>query len=582
MKSRWFIRALIIPLALSSWTALGAASFWIPFSATPVTGTKGGKSGLFVISSSTVGSSPAPVPIWITTSEPTLLGAALAADAGVSPAPATLTPAVMIYAAEGSDAKLHLYGLDLANPSGSTKPPKPVQITSLSVAASEAICSVGQVEANATEPTTLSVVVHVATPMSGSKPGTEGYCAGVPSGKYYLAAYTASVSTAPTLLSIPGGTATFSAIENDGNFVPLNSKSGVLAGLYYWDSVTKDENFYSSAAFSKSTASLSGVESTPVACTNIGAVTNGGENLLAGDYLATVTTAKGAGSYEFTSSGSSHEFFAGQATGCVTDTANLYFIGTPAGSKTAAIYQETAASLTTAKSLLSGVGPTGTQSFSLVGSNGAVVILEEQFISTAGAITTTAKTVPVGVASKTAKTIGGPFSGGSYASFLAAPKGETSGDDWLFLSEIHEAVSGGKVTVSFASQALDPATGTTVLPSSTHSVWQSFGPFATEIQGSVLEITGITDTDGGFGGGSLDLVTVGSTGSPSKITLTGGGSYKVPASYLLSFIGFNGTSVASGILSSVKGEASMGAALNAATKVIVPLSLADTNVQPML
>ena len=35
--------------------------------------------------------------------------------------------------------------------------------------------------------------------------------------------------------------------------------------------------------------SLSGVEATPIACTNVGADINGGANLLAGDYLATLT-----------------------------------------------------------------------------------------------------------------------------------------------------------------------------------------------------------------------------------------------------------------------------------------------------
>ena len=171
MTKRWRLRALAITLTLGAPAVWGAGSgFWMPYSATPATAA--GKSGLFLISSNAVGASPAPTPGWVTTAEPTVLGPALQGFPGGTTPPTTVTPALMIYAAQGADGSQHLYGLDLANPTNSTSLPKPVQITNLSVPASQAICSVGQFETNATAPKTLSVVIHVATPEAGAKPGT--------------------------------------------------------------------------------------------------------------------------------------------------------------------------------------------------------------------------------------------------------------------------------------------------------------------------------------------------------------------------------------------------------------------------
>jgi hypothetical protein len=86
MKARRSMRTLAIALALGPWTAWGAGSgFWIPYAATPVTSS--GKSGLFLINSNQVGSSPAPVPSFVTTSEVTLLGATFQGFPGSSQRP---------------------------------------------------------------------------------------------------------------------------------------------------------------------------------------------------------------------------------------------------------------------------------------------------------------------------------------------------------------------------------------------------------------------------------------------------------------------------------------------------------------
>jgi hypothetical protein len=574
MNNRWRMRALVIILALGTSVAWASPGFWMPFSATPVTGTTGGKSGLFVIPSYAVGSSPAPTPSFITTAAPTLLGFTFTL-VGTFTAPTSVTPALMIYSAKGADGNLHLYGLNLTNPSNSSIPPKPVQITNLSVKAPNVICAAGQSQSNLTVPTTLSVVIHVATPTAGSP------CQNVPTGTYYLAAYTNSATTAPTVLKIPGGTATLSAIANDGPFVALNNQPiGLLGGILYWDSVTQDENFYfTPAGFNgaPSKVPVTGVKSTPAAC--IGATSFNSLNRLGGDYLAAVNTTKGYASYAFTPAGVANEFFAGQATGCVTDASHLYFIGTAAGGMTAAIYEEALSSLTAPLMLLPGVTSSATAQYSLLGSNTAVVVIDKSALSGATS-STTLETVPVGVKSTSAKTIAGPYAGAVVAGFLAAPTGQPAIDDQLFVSLRSQTISGTTVKVTYSSHLLAPS-GASILTPPANTVWQALGPLTNELNGEVLEITGITDTNGAYGGANLHVWPVGATmGVP--ITLTGGASYKVPATYLLIASGFFGTPIAEGALVSVAKAPSMGLALNASKTVIVPISLSNTSVLPML
>jgi hypothetical protein len=185
----------------------------------------------------------------------------------------------------------------------------------------------------------------------------------------------------------------------------------------------------------------------------------------------------------------------------------------------------------------------------------------------------------VGVTSSKAVSIGGPYTGALTTSFLApADGGPITGLDWLLLTTRNEAAA----KVTYASEVLDPSGSATVLDPPANTAIESFGAFSTELDGYVLEITGITDTAGGFGGASLELLAVGSAAAPIKLTLTGGGSYKVPAGYLFSASGFFGTSVAAAGLASIEGAPAIGAALDVSKHIIVPFSFPETNVAPLL
>ncbi|HUE11144.1 MAG TPA: hypothetical protein VMQ54_09415, partial [Steroidobacteraceae bacterium] len=423
-----------------------AGAFWIPYSAAPVSGTTGGKTGLFVIASNDIAAATAPAPQFVTTSPPTILGLAFKGLVSGSTPPTYLTPDTMIYSALGTDGNSHLYGLNLA----STTLPAPTQITSLSVPPSKNICLGGQLEANATDPTTLSVVIYVATPKAGALPGTDGYCQGVVGGTYYLANYTDSSTTAPEVVNIPGGTATFPALLNDGIFIPLNLSSGVLGGLLYWDSVTDDENLYSNATFTSAKTLLSSVQGTPVACVNVIGVINGAKTYLEGSNLETVNTGSGYEAYEFTASGTATKFYGGLASDCFTDASNLYFIGAPSNTAASAIYQEPLALEPTPKTLFSGLPTAETSGFGLIGSNDSTLFFEEYSISGTGAVTSTILSVPEGVTSSGATTLGS-YPGLLYSYFLASPGAGAAADDIIFLTERDQVTS---TTISFSSQVL--------------------------------------------------------------------------------------------------------------------------------
>jgi hypothetical protein len=581
MKTVYTTGALALTLAVNVASA-AAPDFWVPYAATPLSGTTGGKSGLFLIASNAVGGSTAPAPQWVADSAPALLGAGFAGFVNEATLPSSATPSTLIYAAVGSDGNQHVYGLNLANTTGSTTPPKPVQITSLSVPASQSLCAAGQLETKLTTPSSLEVVIHVATPESGTKPGMVGYCEGVPDGKYYLITYDESASTAPTAIDIPGGSSTLSALEYDGSFDPLNLDNGNLGGLLYWDSTRQEERLYN-PAFTTATTLGTGITGTPFACVNVSAVTNGAENFLAGSALETVSTAEGFKSYQFVPSGEVFEFFAGQATGCMTDPEHLYFIGTRNGSTTSTIYQASLTSIGSPKTLLTGLTNSSSEGYSLIGSDGSDVLFQKYSVSSAGAESTTIESVPVGITSSKTTSIGGPYAGAVITSFLApADGGSITGLDWLIITTLDETTSASSVKMTYTSEVLAPNGAGSVMSVPANTALLSFGPFTSELEGDVLEITGITDTDGAYGGASLELLNVGASSAPVKLTLSGGASYKLPAGYQLSANGFLGTGVAAGGLYSVKGGPSMGFALDAVKHVIVPFTFSNTNVMPML
>ncbi len=560
-----------VAVSCTATTTSGTGSpFWIPFVASPVSGTTGGSTGIFVIASNAISSSTPPTPKFVTTSVPTILGLAFQGIKTSSTTTGSVTPALLMYAAMGSDGNAHVYGLDLSDTSA---PPVPAQITSLSVPPSEHICPGGQVESNGTMPDTLAVVIYVTPGAAGAQPGTVGYC-GVPPGTYELAHYTDGPTVAPAVLDIPGGTSTFAALEADIGFTGLYQSSGDLGGLVLWDAATKDLNFYSDETFTGATTLLTNV-SAPVACVSENAVANGLRDAAGGVMLANFNTSSGDVAYQITASGAAPtQFFAGVAGGCLSDDNNLYFIGTPSSSTSSGIYQEPLAATPPGQKLVSIPALTETEGTALIGSNDSVV-LYQNYSESASGITTSVFAVPVGVASASPTAIGGPYSGNLVTNFLASQTNSASGD-LLFLTALGESASG----ISYSSEVR--STSGALAAKLPNTVLSSFGTFATEMDGNIWDVAGITDTKGTYGGGTINLVNVASLAA-TPLTTTSEKAYVVPAGYIVSMGGFSGTGVANGFLVSASDPAtpSMGVVVDVSEHLIVPIGLTNTNVTPL-
>jgi hypothetical protein len=420
-----------------------------------------------------------------------------------------------------------------------------------------------------TTPGSLAVVMYVTPGTAGAQPGTVGYCGSNP-GTYELAHYTDGTTVTPPTLNIPGASTLLSALTNDVGFTALYQTSGQLGGIVLWDASNGNYLFYSDATFTTSTTLLSNV-GLGVPCVNVSAISNGNSNG-GSRLLLNVTTASVTTAYQITASGGTpQQFFAGNAGSCVTDADNLYFIGTPSGSTTSAIYQEPLDATPPAQMLVTLPTLTATEGSSLIGSNDSVLLYQNYSESSSG-ITSSVFSVPEGVSSTSATAIGGPYSGTLETTFLASPTSSASGD-YLFLTAMNETGS----TVSYSSQVL--TAGGTLAATLPNAVLGSFGPLSPQLDGNILEIDGITDTNGGYGGGTINSVSLTSL-APTPLTAAGGTAYAVPAGYALSLGGFYGTSIGTGFMFSVANPTApyIGAAVDVSQHVILPINLANTSV----
>jgi hypothetical protein len=491
--------------------------------------------------------------------------------------PTTETPSRAIFASTGPDGNQHLYALDLTIADSGPSGPTPQQITNLSVPSSQAICQAGQLQSTLTDPTTLAVVVYVVTPAAGSQPGTTGYC-GPGGGTYELAHYTDTASTSPVTLTLPGGTSMYSALQNDGPFSTLYMSNGTLGGVTLWDASDETLLFYTGESFSSGVTVLSNV-SAPIGIFSRTVLY--GADFVPGLSELFDTTSAGssqANHLSLQSGDSPYDsiFFVGTVASAVADDNNLYFIGTPNGSSTAAIYKEplsfssVAPVLSTAPQSISGA-----EQSILVWSNDSALIFENIF-ENSGAASYTLSSVPTDSSSSTATTIAGPISGDLTTAFMAAPNAGPASGNLLFLT----TSSGSTSSPSYSSSVLS-ATGAVQLTQS-NTVLGSFNTLSTELSGSVWEVEGITDTNGAYGGGTIKQLDV-ATLSTTSLTTTGGSAYVVPSGDFVSLVGFTGTTTAVGsaIPFSSATAGSVGLIMDEASHLIATIEFNNSNVVPL-
>jgi hypothetical protein len=470
----------------------GSGTFWSPYTALPVPGTAGGSTGLFVMPSNNLESSPTPQ--FVTTAKPQFLGMAFQFTIGNGTF--TSTPALIIYAAAGSDRNTHIYGLKAGDTS---TVPTPTQVSSLSLSPTQQICGFSQAQTDLADPTTVFSILDISP----------GQC-GTGGDVFEVVHYKDSPTTAPMIAAI--NTTLIYTLYQDGK----------LDGLILYDSNALSLNRYADDTFTSPVQLMTGVSSSfglRLATLNDGTTFGGTVAYL------NLTTSSGPALYRIDSSSLAltqvHQGVIGLVG--VPDKNNFYFTDVTSGSVT--VFYQVPLSGGTPLAIYSAPYTTGLSSYLLLGTNDSVLAF--QFLtalgSPAGTTTNFFYTIPIGVASTTATTLGGPYVG-NVTAFVASP---TLGDfrGTVILVDIINKLAGIPQQTAYSSVAL-PLSGTSTNPTPlANSSYPPMGPT------TVVQVTGITDVSGGQGGGTFSNINL-STLQGTVLTTTGGQPYVIPAGYV--------------------------------------------------
>jgi hypothetical protein len=517
-------------------------------------GTTGGQTGVFVIPSSNLPATPA----FVTTSAATeYLAYGEAVTLNGSGAVTAYSPATYMYAAIDSGNDIHVYGLNLT----SATAPTPTQIGSLSLpltsgaAISTVICDSRQAATNFLDPTTTFVMLHIA--------GTTG--CNTTGDVWEVVHYTDSASTAPLVVAV-----------KTTSFSPLYGPTGALTGLELLDAASGNWYLYPSDAFTSPVTLLTGV--TGIVTILNGDSVTGGDTFSGSVLFASVTT--GAGDYlyrlPYGATTATLEYTAtGTLSGSgISDASNVYFMDTVSGATSTSTFWAEALGGGTPTKLYSATYSAGS-GYDLLGANGSLLVLDSTSISGSGS-SSTLLTVPVNTLSATATTIAGPFTGGVFAdsSFLQPTTPGQPSTDLVFVNVVELSSGGGGTTYSYSTEILTPSgTVKQALLSNSSFVFDA----ASALSGSVLQVTGITETDGGYGGGTFNALNLG-TLAPTVLTTTGGAAYTAPAGYLPGFASLS-SSIGAGLLEpQSSSNASLGAAYDLSKHLLVPIAISNTSV----
>ena len=535
----------------------GGTSYWIPYSAAPQANLPQGQSGttgLFLIPSDKIATAPAPE--FVTSAAPNLLGIAFDVS---SSSPITLTPGIMMYSAVGKDGNTHVYGLVLDDTSTF---PTPVQISNLSLDSTQTVCDSTQAQTSLADPTTLFALIQVGDAATNCSTTSA----------FKVVHYKDSSSTAPVAVNV-----------NTTNFDTLYT-SGTLSGLVMLDDVSSNLYLYADDTFTNPTTLLTKVDveiGTGTSKINFNDPLHSNTNL-----FLDITTATGApkpsGLYYIASTATSVSLIhAGSIGSTVADDTNFYFTDTTSTTQTL-IYQ-VAITGGTAKLLYTGAS-TATTNYNLIGTNDSLLAF---YTAVSGGLPFSATnkffTIPIGSSSASATQIGATAGYTALATaFLASPNGSGPSGNKIFISLETGAISMSGITIGHASFVL-PFSGSSNPTPTANSVYNPLGLDTLLLGNGVWQVTGITDTNGGWGGtGNVASQTNVSTLANTPFTSTAGGNYAIPSGYIgdLFALGTNNTGI--GLLGSTASasDPELGLAADLDANVIYQISIVNTNVAP--
>jgi hypothetical protein len=508
----------------------GGAAYWIPYALLPFTGvTPAGSNGLFVIPSDKLSTNPTPA--WITTDpvKPLGIGVNISSTDGA----VTYSPQLMMYAdtstgKDGTTQTTQVFGITLA---GTSKVPTPVQIGSFSLvsttASPELICSAISFETDNTNPETLFAVIETGPSLVGCYEGTGT--------SFQVVHYQDSPSTAPVTVSIDS-TSIFSLYQ-----------SGKLTGLLFFDPTSLSLKVYADDTFTSPKQLITGIS----AASYVGGAANGTDNSTS-EVFFQVT--KGATSYLYRIDGSTQavtqiqNLGAGSVAGSVVDDTNLYYIDSttsiPDTTTTDVIYQVALAGgtptlLYTAPAISDASGEP--QAFyQLVGTNDSVLAFDFESEGNTNETpdptkaSATIYSIPIGKTTTTPTTLASypasKTSGNMLTEvFLAAPSGSGPSGNVLFATVSNASGSQTAPTIAFSAVSM-PLNGGSAATPIANSIYSSLEGIANSGQffNRVFQVTGITDTKGGWGGGTANVADAG-TLADTPLKTVGNVDYVFPA-----------------------------------------------------
>lgn len=454
----------------------------------------------------------------------------------------------MIYAAVGSDGKVHIYGLNLSNIAAV---PVPTQLTTLSLNdTATGICSQSQAQTDLADPTTVFLLLETS--------GVNGSCGSqTVADLFYVIRYTDSATAAPMGVNI-----------NSTDISPLYT-SGKLSGLVLFDAPTSRLLYWPNSSFTPGSQTVL-VTGATAASEMYDSSNNLSQGLGTTFAFFDVTVGSVEHLYRVTAAGAATSVYTAAGTlggNSAADNTNLYFTDFISGTSLA-FYQEALSGSGTTTQLLS-TAPPASSTTNIIGSNGSKLVYNQDVVSNSGS-TSTLYSVPVGQTSATASTIGS--SAGFATAFMAGSNQNDPSTDKLFVN-VSSTDSTVFPAVTSQSTLVYSVSGTVLQPALAGSAFQ----FANAVLlNTVVQFKGITATDGSYSGASPYRVNVSDLSSAAFANTTSGGSpYVVPTSQSAFFFALSNST---GEVNLFLGTGSAAAAYDLSQLIVVPITIANTNV----
>lgn len=493
----------------------GGSPFWIPFAEAPDVAATGGVNAIAVLPSGNISSSPNLDTVITGSFE----GVDFTFEYDLNGGVPTYIPQLLVYRATDKNGNLQLYTLSLK---ASATAPVPAQLGNIAVSSTQSVCGSKLVQTDLTNPAAFFVILDIGGTICDGESDTFEV---VHSGD--------SATTSPTAVNLT---------STDVDVLYSNAKMTgmVLSAINNNEPEPNntDVNFFADDTFTNPTTLFSKIYTEDDM--SVGALRKLSTFSSEGLYILITPTGSSpstlyliddsGGSTAIATAANADTFFVDSGT---ADDSNIYYFTTSTANSvtTETLYQVPvgggAPMQLFQKQLASG------ENLSLLGSNDTDVVFQDSLpISGNTPASVGFYSVPVGKSSSSATPLNAtPYQGtiSTVNGFMVTPNLTDLSGSVVLVNIKTTTGTGNTAKTAYSSIALQPGSTSSATPAA-NTVYGAFGTLGSAATGLAWQITGITDTNGGMGGGTLNLTDV-STLDNTPLTTVGGGNYIVPAGY---------------------------------------------------